>query len=306
MQVEKNEIERLKSLRILFVEDDDNLRDELSVLFNKLFKETLSASNGQEGLQKFKECGEIDIILSDINMPVMNGLEMVKNIKAIDEDVPVIFLTAYSDNSYLLEALHLHVSNYLIKPFKIPDLLKKLEDAYLPVFQKKLLKSQNEELEVLNRRIEENAKKQINKLEKDIMHTRELNDLFNEYTITDETDLNGNITYVSKPFINISGFSKDELIGSTHELMRHEDMPTEIYDQMWETIKSKNVWSGRIKNRDKKGNSYWVESVIFPLFDEDDKITGYKAIRVDITAQKATEELVNGLIEPDSYELDFD
>ncbi len=304
--MKKEEMEKLKSLRMLLVEDDDVLRDELSSLFNKLFEETVTASNGEEGLKKFTESGKIDIILSDINMPVMNGLEMVRRIKQADEDIPVIFLTAYSDNNYLLEALQLHVSDYLIKPFKIPDLLKKLEKAYLPVYQKKLLESQNEQLEALNKKIEADAKREINKLKKDILHTNELNDLFNNYTITDETDLNGKITYASRPFLNISGFTEEELIGSSHKILRHEDMPNELYKNLWETIKNNKVWSGQIKNKSKDGSDYWVESVIFPLVDEQDNIIGYKSIRVDITAQKATEELVNSLIEHDSLELNFE
>lgn len=299
----------LNNIKLLYVEDDMVLRSELSNLFNKLFKGVVTGIDGEDGLEKFKENynsdEKIDIVLSDINMPNMNGLEMVKNIKGIDEDIPIIFLTAYSDKNFLLEALQLHVSDYLIKPFNVEELFKKMEKAYLPVYQKNLLESKNKELELLNMQIKANAKKQINKLEKDILHTKEIYDLFNKYTITSETDMQGKITYISKPFLDTCGFGEDELLGNTHKAVKDRETPEELYAQIWETIKNKKVWTGQMKNRKKDGSHYWLESVIFPVLDENNDIKGYKSIAVNITSQKETEKIVSDLINYDDIELEF-
>jgi len=127
------------------------------------------------------------------------------------------------------------------------------------------------------------------------MDVQKINDLFNKYTITSETDVKGVITYVSQPFIDISGYSKEELIGNTHRLIRHPDMPSEVFKQMWETITNKEIWHGEVKNRKKDGGYYWVDSVVFPII-EANEIVGYKSIRVDITAKKEEKELLNDLL----------
>ena len=127
------------------------------------------------------------------------------------------------------------------------------------------------------------------------MDVQKINDLFNKYTITSETDVNGTITYVSQPFVDISGYSKEELLGSNHRLIRHPDMPDSVFKQMWDTITNKQIWSGEVKNRKKDGGYYWVDSVVFPIM-KGDEIIGYKSIRVDITAKKAAQEVLNNLL----------
>ncbi len=115
-------------------------------------------------------------------------------------------------------------------------------------------------------------------------------DIVNNYVITSSTDENGIITQVSKAFCNISGFSKEELIGNSHNIVRHPDMPDEIYEDLWNTIKNGQIWKGELKNQKKDGSYYWVDIVIEPIF-QNDKIVGYTAIRQDITNKKIVEYL---------------
>jgi len=130
------------------------------------------------------------------------------------------------------------------------------------------------------------------------MDVQKINDLFNKYTITSETDVHGVITYVSDPFVDISGYSREELLGSTHRLIRHPDMPDAVFKQMWQTITKKQIWTGEVKNRKKDGGYYWVDSVVFPILNKD-KIVGYKSIRVDITMKKRESELLHDLMGTD-------
>jgi diguanylate cyclase (GGDEF)-like protein/PAS domain S-box-containing protein len=114
--------------------------------------------------------------------------------------------------------------------------------------------------------------------------------LVDEHIITSSTDLHGNITYVSKAFCRISKYSEAELLGQNHRIVRHKDMPKELYDDMWEHLANDRAWSGEIKNKAKDGSSYWVKADISPIWNEDGDKIGYTAIRQDITDKKTLEE----------------
>ena len=119
---------------------------------------------------------------------------------------------------------------------------------------------------------------------------KEVNELLNQYKnavdellIVSKTDPQGIITYVNDNFCNISGYSKEELIGKPHNIIRHPDMPKEIFKDMWQTIKKGENWRGIIKNRKKDGSEYWVDTGIMPIKDYEGKIIEYIALRTDIT-----------------------
>ncbi len=112
------------------------------------------------------------------------------------------------------------------------------------------------------------------------------NDLVDENIIMSTTDTKGIITAVSTAFCEISGYSKDELIGKSHNLVRHSDMSKKIFEDMWKTILDGNIWRGEVKNLRKDGNTYWVDATIAPEYDGDHNLLGYSAIRHDITYKK--------------------
>ena len=92
------------------------------------------------------------------------------------------------------------------------------------------------------------------------------------------TDLSGNIVHCNDIFLQISGFEKEELIGSPHNIVRHPDMPEETYKVMWDTLKSGNAWMGLVKNRCKNGDFYWVDAYVTPVM-ESGKVIGYESVR---------------------------
>lgn len=116
-------------------------------------------------------------------------------------------------------------------------------------------------------------------------------DIIDKYLIASKTDLNGIITDASKAMCEITGYSKEELIGKNHNIIRHPDMPASAFKDMWKTITSGKIWEGEVKNRKKDGTHYWVKTRISPTFDNSGKIIGYASIRVDITDKKRVEEL---------------
>jgi YesN/AraC family two-component response regulator len=158
----------LDKLRVLYAEDDDVTRNTLEPILAKFFGEVVAVEDGEKGVESFRtyfnDGNNIDIIVSDINMPKMNGLEMLKNIREIDTQIPAVLITAHSEADFLLEAINLNVSQYLVKPVKLNLLFEKLKTAYLPIHQKHQLEMKNLELEKLNQKIKEVAKQEIEKL----------------------------------------------------------------------------------------------------------------------------------------------
>lgn len=105
-----------------------------------------------------------------------------------------------------------------------------------------------------------------------------------EYIVS-KTDLQGKILYVNRPFIEISGFTEEELIGADHNIVRHPDMPTEAFFDLWHTLKNGQPWRGMVKNRCKNGDFYWVEASANPIWEKG-KIIGYMSLRAIPTREQ--------------------
>jgi len=123
--------------------------------------------------------------------------------------------------------------------------------------------------------------------------------LFSKNVIASSTDTRGFITSASKALCDISGYKEEELIGKPHNILRHPDMKSETFHNLWKTIKEGKIWDGEIKNKKKNGTHYWVRTTIIPELDVNSELIGYRSIRHDITAQKAKEEFMSNM----SHEL---
>ena len=135
------------------------------------------------------------------------------------------------------------------------------------------IETTNKELEIANNKIVEHL------------------EIFDKYIITSSTDTKGIIRDVSQAFCDISGYSKEELIGKSHNIVKHPKMSHKVYEELWKTIRSGKVWHGEILNKRKDGVEYWVDSIITPHLNEEGKIDRYIALRTDITNQKIIEIL---------------
>jgi aerotaxis receptor len=102
---------------------------------------------------------------------------------------------------------------------------------------------------------------------------------FNEGIIISSTDTKGIITYANRKFCEITGYSKSELVGENHNMVRHPDMPKAIFKEVWETIASTKEWTGIVKNLRKDGLYYWVYSHISPIVNDNNIVMGYTAVR---------------------------
>jgi len=132
------------------------------------------------------------------------------------------------------------------------------------------------------------------------------------WVIVSTTDTKGIITYCNKAFIEISGFTEEELLGANHNIIRHPDMPPAAFKDLWDTIKKGKPWRGIVKNRCKNGDHYWVDAYVTPVY-EGEKLIGYQSVRVKPSRAEiaAAERLYARIRErnltelPRRFDLDF-
>lgn len=117
--------------------------------------------------------------------------------------------------------------------------------------------------------------------------------IMEEYVYTTKTDVNGIVTDVSDSFCRLSGYSREDLIGFKHNIVRHPDNPDSFYADLWDTISHGGIWEGEVRNQRKDGSDFWMNTIIFPLHDEDRNIIGYSSIRHNITSNKSLERQLN-------------
>lgn len=135
-----NDLKELKEIAqnctVLCVDDDETVLNFLKAVLSGLFKRTITAKDGSEGLKKFHE-NKIDLLLTDHIMPVMNGIEMIKEIMKTDPKLPTIVMTGYAETNILLDAINIGVTQFILKPVKVPNLISAIETAIQRVIVEK-------------------------------------------------------------------------------------------------------------------------------------------------------------------------
>ncbi len=139
--------EILKNINVLYVEDEQDVREFTSKTISTIVNKVIVAENGKEGLERFKENPEINLILTDINMPKMGGLEMCAEIRKFNDEVPIVITSAHSDPDFLKKAIDVKVSAYAMKPIDLYHLIESMIKAVEPIFLRKELEEVNSNLE---------------------------------------------------------------------------------------------------------------------------------------------------------------
>ncbi len=122
----KEILKMTNNLHLLYIEDDLSMRETSVDLFKNFFTQITTAIDGVEGFEKY-ENGSFDIIVTDISMPRMDGIELIKRIRAKDKDIPIIVYSAWNKTSYMTECISMNVDGYLLKPMQIKNIMEVLE-----------------------------------------------------------------------------------------------------------------------------------------------------------------------------------
>ncbi len=260
----KQAIQQLKTMNVLYVEDELSARDEIAYFLESKVKKLYLAENGQEGLKIFQENLEvIDIVISDIQMPIMNGLEMSVAIKKINSEIPIVITSAFNDNEYLFKAIETGISHYIPKPVDLMQLVIKIAQIAEDINLKREVEFTKKSLEAYQCAIDRSM-------------------------FLSKTDPNGVITYVNEKFCLLTGFSSSELVGREEKILWESiELSNSRYEKVFTTLKEEKFYKGTISYKTKYGTGIVLDLTVFPIMDELDEISGYVFVHSDIT------ELVN-------------
>lgn len=192
----------LNKYSILYVEDNHEISEEVVFFLEPIVKNIYIAYNGEEGLALYKE-HQPDIIITDLQMPIINGLDMIENIRSIDNEVSIIITTAFNESNYLLKAIRMNVDDYLMKPLNLKEILKSMNKIIEPLELKKDILIKNIELSEINLNLDAIAKEKTKELEYLYNHDP-LTGLSNFVSLGEEIDSN-HYTYLV--LLDISNFA---------------------------------------------------------------------------------------------------
>jgi len=253
------------NINLLYVEDDKTIRDKLSKVIKKLFQNVVVAFDGEDGIKKFKESIHtnipIDLIITDVEMPNKNGFELLREVRKFNTDIQAIITSGINFGPYLKEMNSIDtINDYLNKPINLNELVSLVKESVKKIELRKEYKKQYNLIQQYKNALDNSA-------------------------MVSKTDTKGIITYANDTFCEISGYRREELIGKNHNILRHPDVPSEIFRQMWLTIKAKMIYKyNSLPNKAKDGSTYYVNTTVIPILNINREISEYISIRFNTTA----------------------
>lgn len=160
---------RCKGLHLLFVEDNDEVRVHTKEMLSRFFDNITTAENGKEGLAKFQEC-RFDLVLTDIKMPEMNGIEMARLMKESKKGIPILLLSAHNASDSFIEAIEIGIDGYLLKPLMIEQFIDTLSKVVQTIQLQNDIKKYRANLENMNEMLEQKVQMRTEELKHRLLH----------------------------------------------------------------------------------------------------------------------------------------
>jgi PAS domain S-box-containing protein len=252
-----------KKHNLLYVVKNKKDKNNNFEYFENIFNEVLFLDNGLDAFEEFNK-NKFSIIITDIDIPGLDGFELIEKIKNKNKNIITIIYSSNDNKESFLKTIQLRIDGYLIPPFN--------EKSFLEILFRSVDKSKEK-------------KNKIEKKKQNLIIQKQYTELVDKSSIISKTDKRGVITFVNDNFCKISEYTKEELVGKPHSILRHPDNSKEIYKDLWNTIKEKkSEWSGVIKNLSKTGKTYYIKTTIKPILDSDGNILEYVSIRSNVSA----------------------
>ncbi len=244
---------------VLVIDNSIKIKNSISNILKKIKSNIYETKNITEA-KKILNTKQIDLVILELEISKNKGFDLINYIKEkINKELRIIVISKNHDKSVYKSCLKAGIAHFIKKPFDLEELEIKIDLCMDYIKKSHELKRTNQILQQYKNTVDSNY-------------------------IVSKTNKEGYITYSNSQFEKISGYKKEELIGQSHNIIRHPEVSKDVFEKMWHTLKvEKKVWIGKIKNQSKNGNTYYVDTIINPILDENDEVIEYLAIRDDIT-----------------------
>ena len=259
-----------EAYRILLVDDEQEVLDYYSEVLRGQGMNVLAFTDPFEAYDSITHFSP-ELIALDLYMPKCSGFDLAKVIRQDDDlaTIPIVFLSSELDTQTQISAMELGGDDFIMKNNDI--------DCFSKVIALRVKRSR--EVYQLYSIVKDTSRESENRLI-----------TLEEHAIISMTDVDGTITFVNKHFMEISGYSEDELLGKNHNILKSGFHEKSFYKNLWEIILSGSIWHGQVCNKKKNGELYWVEATIVPFINENGETYKYVSIRTDITKIKESEK----------------
>ncbi len=255
-------IETTSKLTLLYIQDEHKKINSTTDIIASYFKSMILAKDEKDALEKAK-IAKVDFVLIDKNLDKININNLLEEMKKRNEDILSIVLLRENTIDKLLNIISLDIDAHILEEIN--------KDNFLIALKK-----------VVNKYL---LKKEAYKNKNKIFTLEQYCEVVNSSVIVSKTNKQGVITYANDNFCNISEYSRGELVGQNHNVVRHPDNSKEMYKNLWDTISVKqSSWTGIIKNLSKSGKTYYVKSTIKPIFGLNGEVIEYIGLRNNVSA----------------------
>lgn len=241
----------LKTLTVLYVESEESTNKYFSNILLKKFKSVICTRTGKEALgllEKNKnEDFNIDIIICDEKLIDISGLDVLRKIRETKNDINFILTTNKIEVNDVLKAIEYKASDYLEKPINAKDLVFSVEHICQNKYHKKM-KYEN------------------------YMHLKDIKTVINQIALVTKTDLDGKITFANYYFCDVSGYTQEELIGLTYDIIKPDDTNSLVYKNLLEIINQGKIWEGKLKKISKEKEEFYIYLTVVPIFKNNSDI----------------------------------
>jgi len=242
---------------ILLICDDKRQKDELVNLLEESYQNVYVATDDNEALNSFK-IFPVDLVIKYVRKYKEGDLDIVQEIRKINTEIPVFAIYALPKIEFFNKNVEYGIDRVFPTPVDHDMLIRALQQFCNNKTTQRMLLDQIKMLDDYKEAIDRSF-------------------------LVSKTDINGIIIDANENFCKVSGYSKSELLGKNHNILKHPETKKEVFEDMWKTILDQKIWRGRMKNLTKSGSEYVVESVISPIVGSDGEIKEFISIRQDVT-----------------------